>query len=131
LNLGSFVKPILQAVPGGVAVEDDSGLLVFVNRAIEQISGCEPGKLIGRRWTALIPRDVHQAVGAWQSGMLDEGAGPYEIQVQRADGTSVPVQVSASPLADGGQPKAMVWLFTDLTERYRLEAQIRQSEKMA
>jgi PAS domain S-box-containing protein len=131
LNLGSFVKPILHAVPGGVAVEDDSGLLVFVNRAIEQISGCEPGKLIGRRWTALIPRDVHQAVGAWQSGMLDEGAGPYEIQVQRADGTSVPVQVSASPLADGGQPKAMVWLFTDLTERYRLEAQIRQSDKMA
>ena len=131
MNLEGFVEPILQAVPCGVVVEDDAGQLVFANRAAEQIAGCEPGKLVGRRWTALIPNAVHQAVGAWQAGMLDEGAGPYEIEVQRPDGTSVQVQVNASLPADGSQPKATVWLFTDLTERCRLEAQLRQSEKMA
>jgi PAS domain S-box-containing protein len=131
LDLGCFVGPILQAVPGGVVIEDEAGQLVFANDAVEQIAGCKPGKLGGRRWTALIPKEVRQAVGAWQSGMLDEGAGPYETEVQRPDGTSVPVLVNAWPLVDGNQPKAMVWLFTDLTERYRLEAQLRQSEKMA
>src|SRR4030042_5149497 len=101
-------------MPCGVVVEDDAGQLVFANRAVEQIAGCEPGELTGRRWTALIPKEVHQAVGAWQSGMLGEGAGPYEIQVQRPDGTSVSVQVNASLPIDACQPKAMVWLFTDL-----------------
>jgi PAS domain S-box-containing protein len=131
LNLECFVEPILQAVPCGVIVEDYAGQLVFANRAAEQIAGCEPGKLVGQRWTALIPKDVHQAVGSWQSGMLGEGHGPYEIQVHRPDGTSVPVQVNASPLVDSSQPRAMVWLFTDLAERNHLEAQLRQSEKMA
>ena len=131
MNLECFAEPILQTIPCGVVVEDDAGRIVFANRAAEQIAGCEPGKLTGRRWSALIPKAVHQAVGAWQSGMLDEGAGPYEIQVQRPDGTSLPVQVNASLPIDGCQPKAMVWLLTDLTERCRLEAQLHQSEKMA
>ncbi len=131
MNLGSLAEPILQAVPCGVVVEDDTGLLIFANRAAERIAGCEPGKLIGRRWTSLIPSAVHQAVGAWRSGLLDEGAGPYEIEVQRPDGTSAPVQVNASLPIDGDEPRAMVWLFTDLTERCHLETQLRQSEKMS
>ena len=118
-------------MPCGVVVEDDTGQLVFANRAAEQIAGCEPGKLIGRSWTTLIPKAVHQAVSAWQSGTLGEGAGPYEIQVQRSDGTSVPVEVNASLPIEGCEPKAMVWLLTDLSERCRLEAQLHQSEKMA
>jgi PAS domain S-box-containing protein len=131
LNLGCFVESILQAVPCGVVVEDEGGLFVFANRAAEQIAGCEPGQLTGRRWTALIPKEAHETRSAWQSGPLSEGAGPYETQVQWSDGTSVPVLVNAWPLVDDGQPKAMVWLFTNLTERYRLEAQLHQSEKMA
>jgi PAS domain S-box-containing protein len=131
LNLGCFVESILQAVPCGVVVEDEGGLFVFANRAAEQIAGCEPGQLTGRRWTALIPKEAHETRSAWQSGPLSEGAGPYETQVQWSDGTSVPVLVNAWPLVDDGQPKAMVWLFTSLTERYRLEAQLHQSEKMA
>jgi len=131
LDLGRFVEPILQAVPCGVVVEDDAGQLVFANHTAEQIAGSGPGKLVGRHWTALIPKEVHQAGGTWQSGTVGEGAGPYEIQVQRPDGTSVPALVSAWPLVDDGQPRAMVWLFTDLTERCHLEAQLHQSEKMA
>jgi len=131
LNLGCFVEPILQSVPCGVVIEDDTGRLVFANHAAGQIAGYEPGKLVGRRWSALIPKEVHQAVGAWQSGELGEGAGPYETQVQRPDGTSVPVLVNACPLAGDNRQKAMVWLFTDLTERNQVEAQLRQSEKMA
>ena len=131
MDLGRFVEPILKAVPCGVVVEDDAGQLVFANQAAEQIAGCESGTLAGRHWTALIPKEVHQAGGTWQSGMLGAGTGPYEIQVQRPDGTSVPVLVSAWPLVDDRQSKAMAWLFTDQTERSRLEAQLRQSEKMA
>ena len=131
LNLGCFVEPILEAVPCGVVIEDDAGQLVFANHAAEQIVGCEAGTLAGRRWAALIPKEVHQAVDAWQAGALGEGTGPYETQVQRPDGTSVPMLISACPLVDDSQPKAMVWLFTDLAERCRLEAQLRQSEKMA
>jgi PAS domain S-box-containing protein len=131
LDLGRFVEPILKAVPCGVVIEDDGGQLVFANRTAEQIAGCEPGKLVGRHWTVLIPKEVHQAGGTWKSGTLGEGSGPCEIQVQRPDGTSVPVLVSAWPLVDESQPKAMAWLLNDLTERYRLEANLRQSEKMA
>jgi PAS domain S-box-containing protein len=131
LDLGCFVVPILEAMPSGFVVEDEAGQLVFANRAAEQIAGCEPGSLCGQRWTALIPQEVRQAVGSGQSGTPGEGAGPYETEVQRPDGTSVPVVVQAWPLIDGGQAKATVWLLTDLTERYRLEAQLRQSEKMA
>jgi PAS domain S-box-containing protein len=131
LDLGCFVAPILQAMPSGVVIEDDAGQLVFANRAAEQIAGCEPGDLCGQRWMALIPREVRQAVGAWQSGGPGEGSGSYETEVPRPDGTPVPVVVQAWPLIDGSQAKATVWLFTDLTERRHLEAQLRQSEKMA
>ena len=131
VDLGYWVEPILQAVPCGLVVEDSAGQFVFANRAAEQIAGCEPGKLTGRRWDVLIPREVYQAVGTWRSGTLGEGTGPYETKVYWADGTAVPVLISACPLADDSRPKAMVWLLTDLTERYRHEAQLRQAEKMA
>ena len=131
MNLGGLVEPILQAVPCGVVVEDEAGLLVFANRAAELIAGCEPGKLAGRRWTSLIPNAVHQAVSDWRAGLLDEGAGPYEIEVRRPDGTSLPVQANASLPAGGGEAGAVVWLLADLTERCRLESQLHQSEKMS
>src|SRR5438094_10007418 len=46
---------LLEAMPDGMVMVDESGRIVFVNRQLEQLSGYVRAELIGRRIEKLVP----------------------------------------------------------------------------
>jgi PAS domain S-box-containing protein len=119
---------ILQAVGDGIYGIDLDGRLTFINEAGARALGYEPQQLTGR--------DVHDVIHhshadgtpyskitspILQGMRRQETARMRDEVFWRADGTSIPVEYTASPLIEDGRISGMVVAFQDISERRRLE----------
>jgi PAS domain S-box-containing protein len=119
---------ILESVGDGICGIDLEGRLTFINEAGARTLGYKPEELTGRH--------VHEVI---HHGHLD--GTPYSkltspilqgmrrretVRMRdevfwRHDGSTVPVEYTASPLFEDGQISGMVIAFQDVSERRRLE----------
>ena len=94
---------LIDALPDGVALTDDEGMLALVNRRTTDMFGYGDGELAGRPVESLIPVGVRasrrshratyaQAPTAWP---MRAGARPVGL---RKDGVTFPVEISLSPV---------------------------------
>lgn len=119
---------ILESVGDGIYGMDLDGRVTFVNQAAAQALGYTPEALSGR--------DVHEAIHhSYVDGTpYPKAACPIVRAMHRGkairmrdevfwrqDGTSIPVEYSASPLIEDGRLSGMVVAFQDISERRRLE----------
>jgi two-component system, OmpR family, sensor histidine kinase VicK len=119
---------ILDSVADGIYGIDLDGRLTFINQAGARALGYSTDELIGR--------DVHLVIHySHADGTLYSRATSPILQALRRrepvrmsnevfwrrDGTSFPVEYSASPLIEDGQISGMVVAFQDVSERRRLE----------
>ena len=119
---------ILQAVGDGIYGVDLDGRLTFINDAGSRALGYRADELTGR--------DIHELVhhshadGTPYSRITSpilQGMRRQEVVRMRdevfwcADGTSIPVEYTASPLMENGRIAGMVVAFQDISERRRLE----------
>jgi PAS domain S-box-containing protein len=119
---------ILESVGDGICGIDLDGRLTFINLAGTRALGYAPEELDGR--------DIHEIIhhshadgtpySRATSPILQSMRRRESIRMRdevfwRKDGTSIPVEYSASPLIEGGQISGMVVAFQDISERRRLE----------
>jgi two-component system, OmpR family, sensor histidine kinase VicK len=119
---------ILKAVGDGIYGIDLEGRLTFINEAGARALGYQPEQLTGR--------DVHEIIhhshsdgthySKATSPILQALRRREAIRMRdevfwRADGTSIPVEYTASPLIEDGRISGMVIAFQDISERRRLE----------
>ena len=114
--------------PMGVALTTPDGVLVDSNPALCLMVGRTTEELYGRSVLDLVlPESVAAAREAHQS-LVAAPTRPmrHETRLLRADGTDVPVQVTASRVeaTPDGQPAHLVMIVEDITERKALEAQL-------
>ncbi|MCZ2858862.1 GGDEF domain-containing protein [Blastococcus sp. VKM Ac-2987] len=113
--------------PMGIALTTPGGLLVDVNPALVEMVGRSAEELHGRSVMDLVHPD---AVPAAQEAHATLTARPdrpmrHETRLTRADGSDVPVQITASWVAEtDGQAAHLVLIMEDITERKALEAQL-------
>lgn len=104
--LRSRFGELLESMPDGIVMINQSGRVVFANSQAERQFLYEPGELIGRLIEELIPtRFRHKHVGHrtnyfTQPRTRPMGAG-LELFGLRKDGTEFPVEISLSPLKTG------------------------------
>ena len=127
-------RAILELSVDGLIVVDESGRVVEFNRAAEQIFGYARDAIIGADIADLIPpagRAAHRgglaAFLTSDSGM--DGANRRELPGIRADGAEIRVELTTQVIA-GTSPPLFSGVVRDITERLRLEEQLRQSQKM-
>lgn len=77
---------LAQTLREGVAIEDDTGRLIFVNRTLEQLLGYRSGELIGQPWTVLLPGHREDQ---------DKPNNDHQTRLSRRDGSTVPVVPAA------------------------------------
>lgn len=137
-RLRATVEVALDAVIG----MDAEGRIVEFNAAAEHCFGHKREAAIGARLDELIIPERHRA--SHQAGMQrfrDCGRGAYlgrriEVEAMRADGSEFPAELSIGVARDRDGPMFIGYLrdITDRrsaeTERSRLEAQLRQAQKM-
>jgi PAS domain S-box-containing protein len=106
--------------------------MVYCNPEAVRIFGAkDPAELLGRPVDDIIHPDERARALERRKMMRSTGKrAPLTIMTfQRIDGTPVLLEVKASPIEHDGKP-SIVAIGRDVTERVRLEEQLRQSQKL-
>jgi two-component system, cell cycle sensor histidine kinase and response regulator CckA len=124
-------ESLLEAAPDAMVIVDDAGRIVLVNGQAESMFGYPRREILGRPMEVLVPdapRGSQAQHGA--SGSRTWAIGPGSVlHGRRKNGTSFPVEICRSPIHTAGGTLVSSAI-RDVSERLRLEDQLRQSQKM-
>jgi PAS domain S-box-containing protein len=128
---------ILDSAGEGIFGIDRQGRITFVNPAASTLLGRQPCDLLGRDAHLLFH---HSRQGGDPSRdevcpilSLPLEGGPLHVaedSFQRGSGAAFPVEYVATPIRDDGEIVGVVVAFKDVTDRKRLEEELRQAQKM-
>jgi PAS domain S-box-containing protein len=133
-RLKEFNEGIVQNMTEGIVMQDAENNLSFVNPAAAAMLGYEPDELTGHHWRKIVPVDQQPIVSAADGRRIKGQSDRYEVELQRKDGTRLPVLVSGSPIvdADSGEFEGILAVFTDITDRVQAQEEVaRRAREMA
>ncbi len=123
LSGARYLDTILRTSADGFIVIDDRGVVIDTNDAYGAMSGYTREELIGMTIADLDADEVTSEILARISRIVTNGSELFEVRHRRKDGSSWPVEVSASWLAEGHAGR-MVCFCRDLTERKQRDERI-------
>ncbi|MCW8862210.1 MAG: PAS domain S-box protein, partial [Rhodospirillales bacterium] len=124
-------RSVVEMSPAGIFMHSGH-VVTFANRAAAKIlSANNESDLVGKNVLDLISPDFHNVVGermkeAYNGGALD----PMEQKWIRLDGSSLFVEVTATPLVIDGKTVALT-VFHDITDRRQAEMNILSAKEQA
>jgi PAS domain S-box-containing protein len=126
----SVAESIVSTIADALFLVDTEGTIVAVNRSALQITGYAEGEMVGLPVDKALEyeRDSRpQLIGSEQALSVNPIRDVEAILVTK-DGSEIPVSVSASGVQDRtGAQEAVVYVARDVTERKRVEEQIKAS----
>jgi two-component system, NtrC family, sensor histidine kinase PilS len=125
-------EDIVQSVSSGLVTFDRDGRVLTANRTVEMLSGRSQRELRWKQWDGIFLQ-APPFPQLWEN-LLTWMRAPsrFSASLARADGGAVPVGVSATVLRRGsGEPVGVICSFQDLSEIKRMEAQVRQADRLA
>jgi PAS domain S-box-containing protein len=122
-----FQARLLDTVEQAVIATDLEGKITYWNRYAARLYGWTAEEALGRPIMEVTPAETSQAQAAdIMESLLDGKAWSGEMTLRRRDGETFPALVTDTPIHDGaGQLVGTVGVSVDITERKRLEAQLR------
>jgi two-component system sensor histidine kinase PilS (NtrC family) len=124
-------EDIVQSVSSGLVTFDREGRALTVNRTVEALSGWMPADLRFRAWERVF-RAAPSFTHVWEALQAKRVAYRFQASLVRPDDTTIPVGVSASLLRRGpGEPIGVICSFQDLTDIKRMEAEVRDADRLA
>jgi two-component system cell cycle sensor histidine kinase/response regulator CckA len=127
-----WLREIVDLLPSCVYARDPTGRLVLANRAFAGLVGLTPREVVGRTFDDLgVPAEVAAATFAMDRAVLAAGRPTVvhdEVFVDPA-GRCRTFETSRLPFAVGGQATVLC-VSTDVTERERLEVELREAHKL-
>jgi PAS domain S-box-containing protein len=121
---------LVELSPETIAVHSE-GKLVYVNAAgVRVLGAARAEELIGKPVLDLIHPDYVEFVKARMQSTREEGTTTNlaEMQVVRLDGEVIDVETRETPIVYEGLPAVQV-VIRDITERKRIEEELRDSEE--
>jgi two-component system cell cycle sensor histidine kinase/response regulator CckA len=119
-------RSLFESAPDGILVADSEGTYVDVNPSGLAMLGYSRDELIGMKSADILaPKEssrVDSALAEINQGVEHR----HEWQFRRKDGSEFDADVLATAMADG----RILALVRDVSERKRMEEQVRQSQKM-
>jgi PAS domain S-box-containing protein len=126
-------RRLLEAAPDAILEVNAHGLITVVNAAAEQIFGYTRAELIGQSIEILVPEEKRSVHARYRAGYAENPRvrpmGPgLELEVQRKDGTLLPVEISLSPNSSDGA-KSVIAIVRDVSQRTHMEAMLKLSQE--
>lgn len=123
-----FLERVIDASVDAIVSADVHGAVLLFNRAAERCFGYRADEVVGRKNVLDLypPGGAREVMGLIRAGVH---GGPGRLEDHRcdmlaADGTRIPVSLSAALIHDDGKVVGSVGIFTDLRERLRLEQRL-------
>ncbi len=126
---------IVEAAPNGMLLVDENGRIVMANASALRQFGYEREELLGQSVERLIPgpfRSDHRQhhAGFMQAPQARSMGRGRELFGLRKDGSEFAVEIGLTPIQTT-KGSGVVASIVDISERKRLEAQLRQAERLA
>ena len=110
---------------------DAAGYCLSMNRMGQFISGFVAEDPRGTHFSALVvPEQADQASRQLRRVLAGEASPAFELEVVSREGTRATLEVNVRPIYDRDLVVAAQGIARDVTERKRLEEQLRQAQKM-
>jgi two-component system sensor histidine kinase PilS (NtrC family) len=132
VDLQVLHEDIVQSVSSGLVTFDRDGRALTANHTVEVLGGHPQAELRLRPWERIF-QEAPPFPLVWEH-LRGQTRVPYRFQASlvRADGSRIPVGVSASLLRRGsGEPQGVICSFQDLTEIRRMEEEVRKADRLA
>lgn len=126
----------IEGMPDGVMLVNMSGEIVYVNKAFETMLGYKAKDLVGKSALDLPTyrrsRDKEKARGYLMEVIEKGSALPIDMNAVTRDGGEIPINFTASVIKDAqGNPRTLVAVIRDISERKRAEEALRDSEELS
>jgi len=123
-------RDLVERANDGIAIVQDT-LLKYVNPRLAEITGYTVNEITGTPFTDYVhPDELPRVIDYYKRRMAGENVpSTYETAVRHRNGTKIDVQFNASIIHYQEKPAAFA-IVRDMSERNRLEAQLRQAQKL-
>jgi two-component system cell cycle sensor histidine kinase/response regulator CckA len=127
-------RALMESASQAIIAVGHRGIIQVVNNKAEELFGYTREEMVGRPLEMLLPEALREAhVQHRRDYFSRPRARPMGIGLdlagRRKNGQEFPVEISLNYVDVGGQALAISFI-TDISERIRLEQQLRQSQKM-
>jgi len=126
---------IVEAAPNGMLLVDEGGTIVMVNTSVLRQFGYGRDELLGKSVEMLIPgplRSDHRQyrAGFTQTPQVRSMGSGRELFGIRKDGSELAVEIGLTPIQTAKGMRVLASI-VDISERKRLEMQLRRAERLA
>jgi two-component system, cell cycle sensor histidine kinase and response regulator CckA len=122
---------LLDLANDAIVVTGTNHEVVYWNKSAEKLYGWSAAEAVGRGVTALFMNDHDKATIDARSALLEEGRWTGEIDQVTKDGTPIVVQTSWTLVRDDqADPKSILMISTDITQKKKLEGQFLRAQRM-
>ncbi|MBV6403785.1 MAG: Sensor protein FixL [Flavobacteriales bacterium] len=127
-DVAHICELLFQSAAEGLVVVGARGTILLVNPRMEELFGYAPNELIGKSIEVLVPladrkaHEHHRAGYEARPAKRPMGIG-LDLQGQRKDGSTFPVEVSLNHFTLNGEMYVM-GLLTDITKRHAAEVEL-------
>lgn len=125
-------RAMCESAPDGIAVVE-AGTIVYGNTRLAEMLGYDEAELTGQAVELLVPDELQErhvddrAEFEAHPTTRPMGLG-LDLEARCADGSTVPVEISLSPLLVGDRHRVIA-IVRDVTERTQAEARLRAAER--
>jgi len=125
----SFNRGLVENLPDYIAIYGPDGKILYVNPASATVLGYSAEKLVGTPVLSYVAEEYRDVVISMLADRHEAGeVPPYEIEVLTHDGLRSSVIVKGTQIQYRNTPATLLVL-TDITERKRAEAALKESEE--
>ena len=130
----AHLRSILETVPEAMLVIDETGIVTSFSAAAERLFGYFAQEVVGRSVNMLMPASEGRAHDGHLAQYLKTGERRIigygrVVMGQRNDGSVFPMELSVGEAVVDGK-RIFTGFIRDLTSRHRIEAELRQAQKM-
>lgn len=123
-------RELVEKLHEGVLVENAAEVITFVNPRTSELLGYSIDELIGQLTSFIIPEKESEKIREETAKRSLGISSTYEATLQAKDRNLIHVIISPTPLfSDTGTFRGVLSVFTDITERKKVEELLERSER--
>jgi PAS domain S-box-containing protein len=122
---------LLDQAQDAILVRDLEHNILFWNKGAEKIYGWSAEEVIGKNAAEILFKERSAQFDAARKAIIEKGEWKGEMHQMRRDGTDIVVESRWTLVRDDrGDPKSILIINTDITEKKRMEAQFLRAQRL-